>query len=239
MGKTTTKVYNHQVCQSSYIDLKAFAIYHIIYIQTSFNAISICDRAGKKPSAVAAQELKKLFASSTSVTVPKKRPAFDPTNECVFAAEKKKKKAARNRGTLVNFVLVSDPDKGLPRGQARKELLGGGMSKKIEIFRHTKPVEVYNKVLQQFPSISAYSYIQVVDGSHLTVSNIQHLDADEVIKDSQKRNGNILYITPSEVCALYISQIAGCLVVHTYMYYVCMYVYEKAYLWCVSSCVVF
>lgn len=168
---------------------------YIIYVQVSSNAIAICSRVGQKPSPAAAQELKKLFTASTSVPVPKKRAVFDPTAECVFASEKKKKKAARNRGSIVNFVLITEHEKGLLRGNSRKQLLQGSSAKKIEIFRSMSPQQIQAKVLQQFTTLSTISFLQVAGGSHLVCSPQQNPDGNEVIANSQKRSGNTLYIT--------------------------------------------
>ena len=107
--------------------------FHTSSQATTVDAIAVCDRVGKRPAPAAAKVLKKLFPSSTSTPVPSssKRP-FDPTAECVFAMEKKKKKAARSRPTKIQFILLKEFEKGLPRGNTRKELLQGDCLKKID-----------------------------------------------------------------------------------------------------------
>lgn len=160
------------------------------------NAITICDRVGKKPTAATAQALKKLFPSSASTPAPVQRKrVFDPTADCVFTSEKKKKKAARCRGTMVNFVLLRDFEKGLPRKEARKQLMEGNCAKKIEIFRTMSADEVKTKVLQEFTTISTISYLQLNGGVRMAISSQQHLDGNEVITSAKKRNGNVVYIT--------------------------------------------
>ena len=164
--------------------------------QAVLNAMTICDRVGKKPTAATAQALKKLFPSSTSTPVPVQRKrVFDPTADCAFSNEKKKKKAARTRGTMINFVLLHDFEKGLPRKEARKQLMEGNCAKKIEIFRTMSAGEVKTKVLREFTTISTISYLQLNGGVHMAVSSQQHLDGNEVITNAKKRNGNIVYIT--------------------------------------------
>ena len=161
------------------------------------NAITICERVGKKPTAATAQALKKLFPSSTSTPVPAvhRKRVIDPTAECVFSNEKKKKKAARSRATSVKFVLINDFVKGLPRSENRKELLEGECTKKIEIFRTMNADQVKAKVLREFTGISVFSYLQLDGGVRLTISSQQHLDGNEVITSAKKRNGNVVYIT--------------------------------------------
>ena len=124
-----------------------------------------------------------------------KKRVFDPTADCVFASEKKKRKAARIRGTMVNFVLIHDFEKGLPRKEERKQLLEGDNAKKIEIFRTMSVDQVKAKILQEFSAISTMSYLQLNGGIKISISSQQNLDGNEVITCAKKRNGNILYIT--------------------------------------------
>ena len=124
---------------------------------------------------------------------------FDPTAECVFTNEKKKKKAVRNQGSMLKFVLISEPKNGVPKKKRRKELLEGNSSKKIEIFRSMKPHEIETKVLSNFSTISAFTYLQVIRGSQLIIATQQSFDGNELIAESQKRSGNIVYITASKV----------------------------------------
>lgn len=163
------------------------------YSQATVDAMTICDQVGKKPTPAAAKVLKKLFPSSTSTPV-QKRP-FDPTADCIVSTVKKKKKAVRSRCTTVRFILLKDFEKGLPRGQARKQLLEGNCSKKIEIFRTMNAAQVRAKILQGFPNASAISFLQLNGGINMTISSNQNLDGDGVITASAKRNGNVVYIT--------------------------------------------
>ena len=120
---------------------------------------------------------------------------FDPTADCVFTVEKKKKKAACSRGTMVKFALLNDFEKGLPRKEIRKQLLEGNCAKKIEIFRTMSADEVKAKVLREFTAISMISYLQLNGGVHMAISSQQQLDGNEVITSAKKRNGNVVYIT--------------------------------------------
>ena len=158
------------------------------------NAITICDRVGKKPTGVTAQALKKLFPSSTSTPVPVQRKrVFDPTADCVFTSEKKKKKVVRSWGTMVNFALLNNFERGLPRKEARKQLMEGNCAKQIEIFRTMSADEIKAKVLCEFATISMICYLQL-NGVHMAISSQQHLDGNEVITNAKKRNGNVVYI---------------------------------------------
>ena len=96
---------------------------------------------------------------------------------------------------MINFVLLHDFEKGLPRKEARKQLMEGNCAKKIEIFRTMSAGEVKTKVLREFTTISTISYLQLNGGVHMAISSQQHLDGNEVITNAKKRNGNIVYIT--------------------------------------------
>lgn len=168
-------------------------------MQALSNAITICDRVGKKPTAATAQALKKLFPSSTSTPVSEmhRKRVFDPTAECVFSNEKKKKKAVRSRATTVKFVFIKNYAEGLPKNKNRKELLDGKCTKKIEIYRTMNADQVKAKVLREFTSIgiSVFSYLNLDGGIRFTISTQQNLDGNGVITSAKKKNGNIVYIT--------------------------------------------
>lgn len=64
------------------------------------------------------------------------RSTFDPSAECVAAAQqKKKKKSIRFRSHKVT-VLAVDSSKRAPKGKYRKELKKNGMEKVVEIKRN-------------------------------------------------------------------------------------------------------
>ena len=54
----------------------------------------------------------------------------------MFSAEKRKKKAARKRGTNLTVIVIKDYSKGVPRGKKEtSQLENDGLLKKVEIFR--------------------------------------------------------------------------------------------------------
>lgn len=136
-----------------------------------------------------------MFPSSSASTeyITAKKRAFDPTADCVFSAEKKKKKACRNRGTSVTFVLISDIQKGVPRRKADKDkLIADGHSKKTDVFRSMSVNQVQAKVLRLF-AINSFEYLEV-NGTNLFVGTNQLLNGDEVIESAVKRKGHTMYI---------------------------------------------
>ena len=144
--------------------------------------------------------MRNLFPSSSASTeyITTKKRAFDPTADCVFSAEKKKKKACRNRGTGVTFVLISDIRKGIPRRKPDKDkLIEDGHSKKTDLFRAMSANQVQAKVLKLF-SISSFEYLEVND-TNLSVGIKQLLTGDEVIESAIKRKGHTIYIRKKPV----------------------------------------
>lgn len=73
-----------------------------IFVQDSTSkAISFCSRVGK-PSTSQAEALRNLFPSSSASTsaeyITARKRAFDPTADCVFSGEKKKRKQLEVEG---------------------------------------------------------------------------------------------------------------------------------------------
>lgn len=86
-----------------------------------------------KPSKVEAAALSKLFPSTPSL--PKVASSFDPSNELVFAAQKKRKKAARMKPSTLNLTLLRHGTTTIPRGKHRKELMESNRMQKVTFTR--------------------------------------------------------------------------------------------------------
>ena len=127
----------------------------------------------KKPSLVQAKLLGSLFPSSQSS--PQKRSlAFDPTAECVVTSQQKKKKKgiknSRNRICKVSCFLVSNLERGVPRGNYRIDLKKNGKEAMIEIKRknacYITSEPGPSKVLLQFIKLMFLCIILFVLYSH-------------------------------------------------------------------------
>ena len=89
-------------------------------------------------------------SSSSSVSRKQGNSAFDPTDDCVFLQQQKWKKAARNKSTQVNIMVVEDHKKGVPvRGAFRKRLIDERRSVKVELQRNMKPAQVKAVISKQ------------------------------------------------------------------------------------------
>ena len=70
----------------------------------------------------------------------------------VYFQPRKRKKAARNRGTNLTIMLVNDYSKGLPIKKKKTQLQYDYLVKKVEMFRTMSAEQVQAKIKQQFCS---------------------------------------------------------------------------------------
>ena len=113
--------------------------------------------------------------------------------ECVFSTEKRRKKAARNRGTNLTVTIVNDYSKGVPTGKQKKQLQSDGLVKKVEMFRTMSSEQVQVRIKQQC-ALKNFQFLQV-DGKKLSIASHQLVNGDELIESAIKRNENRVYIT--------------------------------------------
>ena len=181
--------------------------------ETTKQAGLVCQKMNK-PSAAHAKVLRGMFPSSSG---SKKRTstAFDPTDDCVFLDQKRKKKAARSKMTKISIFVLEDHSRGVPRGAARKRMIDNHRVVKVDIQRNMSPKQVKSLILREIEhlDIDTYTILECV-GSRLIEAVNQMPNGDDLIEDAVKRKGAVVYICdvppPEEVfhvdeCMCYIS----------------------------------
>ena len=141
----------------------------------------------------------------TPATVQKRPSAFDPTADCVFEQQKKKKKAARNKISKISIMVVRNIQDGVPKAANKDKLIEEGRMIKVDLTRQMQPGHVRAVFLNAVKglNIKAYQVLDVV-GQKLAVSKNQDPDGDTIIKNASRRKGNMLYVMDStflEVCS--------------------------------------
>ena len=149
-----------------------------------------------KPSKAEASALSKLFPSTPSL--PKVSSGFDPSSDVVFAAQKKRKKAARVKPSMVNLALLQAGTTTIPRGKHRKQLLESGRVKKVEFTREFSSQVVKNTILRAFSGLcSSYSILTQSQDGRLTLSDNQYPTGEQFVANALRHRGNI-YLTFKE-----------------------------------------
>ena len=140
--------------------------------------------------------MRKLFPAS-SVGVKRKTPIFDPTSECVFAVQQKRKKAARLKPTNITLTLIDNVSKGVPRGKYKTELKDKDMCIKVPLFRTLSGQQVRTAFLKELlpKNVLDYKLLQCV-GQQLVESLDQVPSGGDIIDSALKRKGNVMYIHP-------------------------------------------
>ena len=140
--------------------------------------------------------LRKMF--STTATAQKRLSTFDPTADCVFEHQKKKKKAARNKISKISVMVVHRIADGVPKAAYKERLIAEGRLVKVELTRQMQPGQVKALFLNAIKglNIEAYKVLDVV-GQKLVVSKNQDPDGDTIIENSSRRRGNMLYVVDS------------------------------------------
>ena len=165
--------------------------------------VEVCEKIQKPPSDHRSI-LRKLFPSSNSAASSKCKPSskpFNPSDDCVFVSEqRRKKKAARKsptrvKNTCVTLMVIEDIQKGVPRGSYKASLIEDGMSMTILLNREMSSDQVGEIITKALVSknIPYYTLLEC-NGVKLSPSVEQHPSGSTVIKLAQKRRGNTIYV---------------------------------------------
>ena len=101
-----------------------------------------------------------MFA--TTATVQKRPSAFDPTADCVFEQQKKKKKAARNKISKISIMVVRNIQDGVPKAANKDKLIEEGRMIKVDLTRQMQPGHVRAVFLNAVKGLNIKAY-QVLD----------------------------------------------------------------------------
>ena len=148
--------------------------------------MDICRRIGK-PSEHTARALKKLFPTcSTSGLGEKRRMVFDPSAECVAAAQQQKKKAAntRTKPRSITVVLFNEHRDYVPKGNTRMQLSKAGRIQKMQFRKRMSAQEVRNVLFSSFSKFDLKNmlYIKCGKDNSLSIHHKQDLNGDEIIE---------------------------------------------------------
>lgn len=172
----------------------------------------------KKPSKELASTLRKLFPSSSSST---KRKSFDPSDDCVFVSQQKKKKAARVKPTLITLMLIKHRCRGVPRGKYKNDLIEKDMCIKVPLLRSMTSDQVRDALLSKVTTHAEYVDYELLQcvGQRLVEAPEQLPCGSDIVDDAAKRKGNVVYVHPIkkavqlEVCFLH-----SCIIMHSKNY---------------------
>ena len=157
----------------------------------------------KKPTRLEAAALGSIFQTTSSKRIPL---TFDPSRDCVFASQKKKKKSARIKPSKLTLVLLTGKESTIPRGRHRKLLETRGRIVKVEFSREMSTQEVKNRIISTFRQQEdfnvAYRILCQGQDGKLSSSPVQSPNGDMFVENALKHRGNV-YLTPvEEVCVL-------------------------------------
>ena len=171
-----------------------------------------CQKVGKV-SDQSTTALKKLFPAFSSQCVTSKgKRKFDPTEECVVASAKKKKKATSTRGKPRTFCIVFLPKKTVyvPKGYTRSRLVKQERVLKALFRRNMSVKEVKHSVVNIFSAFKLEHFnflecgqdnrLKVVDDSDLTGDDIFELAGQGSINISLVSVLILEYLTRSHLC---------------------------------------
>ena len=123
---------------------------------------------------------------------------FDPTSECAFATQQKRKKAARVKPTNITLTIIKNVSKGVPRGKYKTELMDKKMCIKIPLFRNMSGQQVRTALLEKLLTVDDivdYKLLQC-SGQQLMHALDQLPSGSDIIDSAMKRKGNIVYAFP-------------------------------------------
>ncbi len=152
--------------------------------------MSLCGKL-KIPNKANAKVLSNLFPSGG-----RSRKRFDPTESMTSAHQKKKKAAIRFKPSKITVILVSNPDKGVPKGKDRRKLKTDGDEQIVELKRNMSSKEMKNCILRAFV-IENYVLLKSTQDGKLNIAKNQKPTGDDVIENITKRKFP-LYICESD-----------------------------------------
>ena len=128
-----------------------------------------------RPTESEKKTLASLFPASSYAGKRLSQP-FNPSSECCVNSAKKKKKSAIGRSTSVQVVVMPGFTPNLPRGKSRATLVKGGRQKTLQFRRSMTPLQVKNKILQEFKVLhDLVSYMEcnlIIKRGYLTKSMV-------------------------------------------------------------------
>ena len=153
-----------------------------------------------KPSKSSAAAIAKLFGNATNAGHSRKR-SFDPTAECVVAAQQAKKKATNQRmkNKTLSVVLLKEKPAVVPKGRSRSKLTESGRIVKLQFKRCMKASEVRNVIsnaFSEFQGVEKAQYLRCEKNNIMLLNENQELDGDDVIDLAGQGS---LYLTQKEV----------------------------------------
>lgn len=165
----------------------------------SSKAFSICSKVGQ-PSEASASALAKLFGNSSKPGPSRKR-SFDPTSDCVVAAQRCKKKATNQRMKVktVTVVLLKEKPAVVPKGRSRSKLRDSGRVKKLQFKRCIKAADVrtiISSAFSEFEGIETAQYLRCGQDNIMVVNENQELDGSDLIELAGQGS---LYLTQKRV----------------------------------------
>lgn len=144
-----------------------------------------CQKVGKV-SEQSAKALKKLYPAFSSQSLACKKRKFDPTDECVVASEKRKKKATSTRMKPRTFCIVFLPKKTVyvPKGYARSRLAKQGRVLKVLFRRNMSVEEVKDTVVNTFSAfkLDNFNFLRCGQDNRLKVVDDSDLTGDEIFE---------------------------------------------------------
>ena len=154
----------------------------------------------KKPTKEEAKVLSNLFPSSGSGS--RKRPVFDPHDECIAGPShsKKKKFAKPTQKTSpklasIEVVALKKFQTRLPKGRERKKLLREGRIIKIKLSRDMTAEQVKQRITENFEDLPGFSYLEVEDGY------LARSDMDFNGEKAVNRRGALYICQTNKVCS--------------------------------------
>ena len=158
----------------------------------------------KRPTQFETAVLGDVFqVSSSSSKLPS---TFDPTRECVFAEQKRKKKCARVKPSKLTLTLLTSKESSIPRGKHRKALETKGRIQKVEFSRDMSAATVKNLIIRAFCHQEDFNFTyrllcQSQDGK-LSTNSVQFPSGDQFVEGALKHRGNVYLVPVDEVCVL-------------------------------------
>lgn len=103
-----------------------------------------------KPSEADARVLSSLFPSSASHSLKRTSSVFDPLDDCVATAQKRKKKAVHIKPRKVTVVLMHGETTTVPRFGKRRALKRDGNIRQLQFARSMSPQQVKSALFKAF-----------------------------------------------------------------------------------------
>ena len=124
--------------------------------------------------------------------------SFNPTNDCLSAFSRQKKKRFRCKPSSVSVVVLAKFRQNIPRGRQRDQLRDAGRVRIVQFQRNMSPKQVSNCLKQAFKSIKldSWTYCSSSGYGMLHASESQQLSGEDIVSKYAKSS---LYICESEV----------------------------------------